>query len=287
MEKVLEKLGNVTKLVFDEYSKICRGEKDYDFNTNAIFLIEATTYAEIKEEFDDEEIDGLMHLLDPCIEINDELNMALLDYNGDDLMKKRISKKLEAIMEIDTMHNGAEYVEDIVQDIDEELVFEGRIYFDGYLDLLAFGIRYMDVAYQLYQDGFRDQAYRLAFMNPFVEESFKKHKGVFEKYNENDPTLLDELLSISELALNHASAEIEMSATNYMDLALRSKDEASKNLYHDYAKSLLTAMPVKDQFEVVTDCSSRYQDGAISKNYYRKCRNLVLEADEARLAQNN
>ena len=286
MDELLEKLGNVTALVFDEYGRICRGEKNFDFNTYAILLFEASVYAQISQECDMDEIDGLMELVEPLVDINDELNMALLDYDGEDLMKKRIYNKLENLLQVDNMISGSEYIEDIAEGFDDELVEEGRIYFDGYLELLAFGIKYMDVAYQLYKDGFKDQAYRLAFLNPFVEESLKANKGKFEKYNESDRTLLDDLLPISEMALGHASAEIEMTAASYIELYFKGKPKKNP-LYHDYAMSLLVAMPAEDQFNIAAEYCGYYEDGSITKKQYHKYRSLILEADDARIKQNN
>ena len=151
-----------------------------------------------------------------------------------------------------------------------------KIFFLEYLKILNDGIAHINLAYHLAKDNSKNEAYKLAFTDDFVEKSLLFYHGEFRPYDPDMRTLLDELRVIACEAVERSNADVAEIIMDYMDIYYDSKDE---NM-HKQLIDMILSLPddeVKDLMDVykgMLDCNQ------IENGRFQEYQRLIMSASK-------
>ena len=283
MEVIINNLKSVSEKIFDIYMKAAYEKKQSLSLELVVYLaIEKALYKELLDKYGIDSFDLVIEQLDEEYDESEIITYAFECHNKKKLIKKRICDKLNNMVLIDSMNKGSKYIPEICGsdfDIDSEESFDSEIYFDGYLYGLAMGLCQIDLAYYLNEKKFCKAAYKLVFLNDFVETAFVSNKCTFEPYNPNDITLLDELNMISDDAKNKSLIDIQDIAMWYIDQYVGSNNKK----YYQYASALLLSLSFEDSFDIINEYYNLFDEGLITKEHFLSSEKLVVNANDQRL----
>lgn len=283
MEEIVRRLKKTCGLIYDTYMNIASGKESFSVKLLLLLNSEKLLYKELLESYDISVMDDLIELLDEQYNESEIITYALERHSKKQLINKRICDKLNTVVLLDTMQKGRDYLPYITDpdiDYDDEEFMDSEIYFEGYLNALAMGVRTIDLAYYLNNDIFKKAAFKLVFLSDFAETSYVNYQGTFAQYNENDTTLLDELYMISDDAKNKAILDIQNIAMSYISYYA----DTNNKKYYAYAKNIILALPFEDAIGILTSYYNLFDEGIISKEDFKTSENIVIDANEQRLS---
>ena len=283
MDDIIIRLKRTCGLIYDTYMNIAAGKEEFSVKLMLLLNAEKLLYKDILDNYEIDVMDDLIESLDERYDESEIITYALERHSKKQLVNKRICDKLNSLVLLDTMQKGKEYIPMITDpnvDYDDEEFMDSEIYFEGYLNALAMGVRAIDLAYYLNNDSFKRAAFKLVYLNDFVETSYVNNQGKFVPYNENDTTLLDELYMISDDAKNKALVDIQDIAMSYINTYV----DTNYKKYYSYAKNIILALPFEDAIGMLTEYYNLFDEGIITKEDFKTSEDIIIKANDQRLA---
>lgn len=257
-------------MIYDCYQELARGNKKA-FDVLAFLIFAESSYYNrflcVPKRVIDDIIDNFGKEND-----NSAITFAFDQYSKDKIISKRICDRLNIASKIASMKVGAALIPDEADFSKKEDLIECKSYFEEYFKLLNSGIMHINLAYFLSKDNFKNEAYKLAFVDDFVEKSLLFYHGEFKPYDPNMQTLLDELSAITYDALVESNADIAEVIMDYMDIYYESKD----NILRQQLIDMILSLSTDDVEELMDTYNDMLKCNQIENEKYQEYRRLIM-----------